>query len=568
VRSHTDTLTNVVVLSAVDVGRHFRDIAARDLPIATLPTFLHEATHHWCFDSPVGIALHLLLMRARRAALLNVANNARQDHGWDILDHVVRYEMIRDFTRPISEGLALFAEHDAIPGESKTISTPMARAAALYGRGYGVLSGTQYDGMPEVLAAARVSRRHARQKAALMLEPFTCVNGGYLPGYLLIKSMWRYARSRSPLFRDSDFFLQYIRGHLFEDWELVALLLDSNTKDIGALGVLHQHISYRLRHFLETAVDSDHPARFELLSSENTYESLVVSTDLVDLQFRVLPLQNGPLAQVGRERLGNALKAHFAGWTHVPLQDAMLNRDRDELLLRAVINLGRATLDAQPVEHGVRLSFDGLALAEVPPSCFRQDASSIGGPIEAEIISFAEPGSLCLTIAKDGRHVGTVSLSSRGVPETSIEWLIGRDDRSHHAVASYELIDQALTTADLREELAIIRREISGQLDDWFLPLALMNVETERLADVRREMRESGMLAVFDGDLNLLVDAAVASLCIPSPYTFGSVKSFHQWSELDPQTVLLRINRLVVDKLGFAPFKFNAEGIFEKAFFV
>src|SRR5437667_214835 len=116
-RSFTDPVTNWTLISGVDLDRHLAGMMqAGRYPI----DFLHELVHHWCFHTPVGLALALLQLRARRRAVLLAGeqDNHLGFDTWDVLDDTVRYETAITLMRPLAEGLALYAEFDALPGDS------------------------------------------------------------------------------------------------------------------------------------------------------------------------------------------------------------------------------------------------------------------------------------------------------------------------------------------------------------------------------------------------------------------------------------------------------------------
>lgn len=562
-RSHTDTTTNLVVLSQLDLGRHFAEIVDRDLPIHTLPTFLHEATHHWCFDTPLGLTLHVLFMRARHSALAAETNG-----GWETLDNVVRYEVARDFIQPLSEGIALFAEHDAIPGEARTISEPMSRAAGLYARGYSFDNKENpYEGLPLVLAAARVSRNHTRRKAALLLEPLSCAKGGYLPGYLLIKRIWQYARERSPLFRDSDFFLQYFREYIFGDWGLVARLLDDERKDLAAIDPVVNHIALRLRKFIEVAIEGDRPLHYEQIFHDNRSETMHVNTDLLSTSIGFRPIEDDdPDAELGRSRFQNTLRSYFAHWTGDELRDGFLSDELTELQMRSTMTLGTIDLHGKWTADGFELSLSGRSLATVA-SQYCHVSHAFDAPIEVELLSLEQHGGLCLSLRHAGTLLDTVPIGNADLAEELKGRLVSRGERSKRMELSYQLIDAALDREDLQAYLEMVRRRLRMTLEKWLIPLALMYVEADRLPGIRKRMSDQGFLHIL-GTRELLMDAAVASLCIPSPYNFDSVAGFHQWSAQIPQDAIARIILCVLKELGFPPFIADRNGYFEKASFI
>ena len=85
-----------------------------DLPASTFSSFIHEATHHWCFISPVGTALSALHCSVARRALHWLATGDESET-MAALEDLCAYEIALSWLRPLNEGLALFAEYDVFP---------------------------------------------------------------------------------------------------------------------------------------------------------------------------------------------------------------------------------------------------------------------------------------------------------------------------------------------------------------------------------------------------------------------------------------------------------------------
>ncbi|HKC01498.1 MAG TPA: hypothetical protein VKD23_22130, partial [Terriglobales bacterium] len=65
------------------------------------------------------------------------------------------------------------------------------------------------------------------RKANLLVQPLTTKNGGYLPGYLVVKNLWHqlvFNRGVTPLL-DTDLFLLYLRTFIYDDLGFVDVLL-------------------------------------------------------------------------------------------------------------------------------------------------------------------------------------------------------------------------------------------------------------------------------------------------------------------------------------------------------
>ena len=101
-RSWTDLTTNAMFLSEVQHTGDLRKLfASSKSPDHYRPAFLHEATHHWCFLSPVGSTLTYLRFRACKYGLKAQKSSSALS---DLLDDLVRYEVATRLMRPLAEG--------------------------------------------------------------------------------------------------------------------------------------------------------------------------------------------------------------------------------------------------------------------------------------------------------------------------------------------------------------------------------------------------------------------------------------------------------------------------------
>jgi hypothetical protein len=276
----TDWISNVTRITPVS-GEDPRPWLT---PIASgndrLLTFLHEATHNWCFNSAV---VHAQLYVAGRAELNAMAYLMLQDEpdpaqraargkasptlmlqllgqavralvgdprprlggtvrtvrdqlGLHIHDDVIRLEVVSELFRPLAEGLALFAEYDAVSRFSSRAWSPLPLAVAWNFGGPERFAAQGERGFIEpfsttmiasqILYDARLSEWAVTTKASLLRAPFRSTGGGYLPGYLAVKSMWRNLFRQDPrLYGESDMVLTYVRNFFFEDLDLAAELL-------------------------------------------------------------------------------------------------------------------------------------------------------------------------------------------------------------------------------------------------------------------------------------------------------------------------------------------------------
>lgn len=232
-RSWTDIVTNVTQLSAARVEEDFDALMGwGSVPRALLPGFLHELTHHWCFLSPVGFTLAMLQMRARRSGvlLINGMGDAAE-LSQRLLADVSRYETVAAMLRPLAEGLALFAEFDAISGrDSAVLSLPSELTGVFYGIRDVFDTTSPVKFMFESHRAPMMEMRGGyqcfRRKRALLQQPLDPAAGGYLPGYLTVRALWRHLAEADPrLLNETDLLLMYLRSFFYDDPGLVQLML-------------------------------------------------------------------------------------------------------------------------------------------------------------------------------------------------------------------------------------------------------------------------------------------------------------------------------------------------------
>jgi hypothetical protein len=230
-RGRTDLTSNTVFLSRFNGSQYIAWLRNRSARIEDeLAQFLHEFTHHWCFNSYVGRALALIRLRSQIALALDKTPSV------PIEVDLAKYESAKMMLGPLAEGMALFAEFDLTPRDSPILS--QTSLAALVCFGFPLKTDDKHQGQGPMLALqlllqnSRVNTDclHER-KAPLYLRAFD-IDDGYLPGYLAIKNIYVRATSRAKVLFDNEAFLCYVREVVFNDVELAMRLLRRNTSEI------------------------------------------------------------------------------------------------------------------------------------------------------------------------------------------------------------------------------------------------------------------------------------------------------------------------------------------------
>jgi hypothetical protein len=229
--SDTDPITNSVVISGLDFSRDGANLLRPGrYPGSCINSYIHESLHHMCFRSPVGSALSYLYHRAFQRALDYVTLGEASAHdGIDVLGDIVRVEGLLHLMRPLAEGIALFGEFDAFPGDAKSISWVFRNTAIAFAEHVPGSNTLQVDQiLHELLRRARQSQLGRQRKENLLMQGLTTHRGGYLPGYIFVKnlqfSLFGHLGSRKLL--DSEFYLHFITYWFYNDFSLVKTLLD------------------------------------------------------------------------------------------------------------------------------------------------------------------------------------------------------------------------------------------------------------------------------------------------------------------------------------------------------
>jgi hypothetical protein len=558
-RSFTDPLSNLVIFSSINLERHLREILEFDLPLESLPSFLHETTHHWCVISPVGIAEMLLFFRARRAAWKFFMLSNRKDtdvpgpfghlhdeirRTSDVLDAVVRYEFTQGLMRPLSEGIALFAEHDASTGAAATVSTPLRLVAMLYARGLAFRKGTNLEKMPLVLAGGRLTMDHIRRKADLMLQPLDCEKGGYLPGYLMVKTLWMFnlLHLECPKFLDSDFFLQFSRSFFYDDWEMVACLLDDTRAGSGALGPIVSRLQERIVAFALGKGRSEEAKRFEQ-TGQSGRPQIELTSKLLTLSLPYDQIgDDTETSALGKKRLQAVFHELFDTWPSNREEQILVQLDLATLQLAGTVTLVHGELSARRV--GDRLIFSGNSMASFSMPAPETIPADWSGTLDIDVVANNHPVGLYIFVTHNSEILLSHSLGKDPVPENVKIPLVQMRRRLELTKLSKSLLQAPLGDEVVGIELAQL----------IYLDRALANVPDSKLNSIREIMKENGLLPLVGGNLEHLLDAATLSLCAPLHRDPQKLSTVHNWSGGSAIEMLKELNKTFENSLGLKPF--------------
>jgi hypothetical protein len=231
-RNEVDLISNALSLNWETDHPIGSILSEARLPPDALPILLHELTHWQCFQTTVGGAFRGLWD-------ILIKGSWKQETAAAIKNGEVPEDYLRVLANmsaglliylPWIEGLALFAEWDALPGRSDVLSKPMHFTSILNpDLSFPRTVNEVFENLGGILRRVRKGTDAERRKINLLAVPLLGPKGHYLAGYLGVKALHQKAVSTSALFRDTDFFLAFAMARIFHDPCAAAILFDTET---------------------------------------------------------------------------------------------------------------------------------------------------------------------------------------------------------------------------------------------------------------------------------------------------------------------------------------------------
>ncbi len=516
--SQVDPVLNIAWLSDIQPEDMLTLLSKRRAPAESLPTFLHEATHHWCFRSPVGSSLAFLQMRARRDSLLFALDLNSSRSAFDVAEDVRRYESATYALRPLAEGLALFAQFDVEHGGWPGISIPMSNAAVFYGdwhRGQGGLSLTRFrDGMHRALFEARLAKATQQKKVQLLATPINYRDGGYLPGYLAVRNLWLHACGRTEHFADSDLFLTYLRRFFYCDLGLVNVLLDPGTSGDAWVKQFRDYLAGRFEQFLQVDLAADVEEYLHGVEKETRGEGPDRDACFTPLDVRVS----------GEARLEESLRSVCSPGgikTYsteeaelLPVQELLRIYDNMALARRSYFHLCSTPASVEVTSQGkVRARVGDTSLQELP-ALAETEAGVAAGSIEL-ILSMSATIFHAACILRGAKVVAIVFNGSADEAERErfhyYAW--DRDQMQEVAKQDKDALHALMETAPVKERLGDLRERVDVVIEDVYNSLALLQVKDKSKELCLPWLYRSGLLGVLKDKRVVQGTAALSLLC-------------------------------------------------------
>jgi hypothetical protein len=453
-RSWIDSVTNLATLDSLNDSNPMpwlnEDGAAS---LDQWGPFVHEATHHWCFDSPVGLSIALLAMRSRQL-ILRDADSVGERLNTDILHTLITLTTAREVLRPIAEGLAQFGEFDATPDPFVDQSTPVYDAMMdCFSHATPVLLeselSTPIAATKAVLGRIRLAPQTVDRKASVLLSPLSASANPYLAGYLSVKALRRQIAAVEPgLLTDSMTFFRVLQRYIYADWKLVKLLLGPTDEAGRTAENLCNHVSGRLAQFAEVPSGDLHTLIDRTINGGPAPDIAAWDDTSETREAGVEALRRG-LREAESLATLDAAQRSFGKWV-----SAVLFR-------RGLLNLasGQAEL------HSGCIYYQGVRVLELAADDFVNDMRPDAGPVDLEVVFSQHPDQWgrAAVVTRDDDILACVPLGGSTNDDAAVRERIRRIYVSGSALLKEEhetrgLIDGVVEASPLSREL------------DWYLP--------------------------------------------------------------------------------------------------
>lgn len=496
-RSWTDPYSNHTSIAGIDVSGKLQELlGVGDMPDEVLLSLMHEATHHWTFNSPVGFTVALLNAQSRRHALQIMDG---QDQHLGLLQSYLGRTLTTEMLRPLAEGIALSAEFDAINRKSKFISGPfLAVARAFAAPDLSVDSELFAIPADGELIRARRSAKGVDRKLTVFADRLHGSESGYLLGYLSMRSMMRTLwRAWSTLIEEGDLCISYIRAYMYSDLELVELLMTPSDGELEYVQSLRSHMSDRLWN-LDQVTEAD-IREYEELAATDTAEW---STD-----YSKCLHYSAAKAAVATER-AQALAEEVVIPVHVAataLQDhaeLLAVLDHASLSGRSVVYLGSADVDIEIHDGHCDVNRDGTALLRDLPT------ESADGSRHGELDVYYDTGTATSPRIVHLTAPETIALVTEGPPWTALT-----DDgfrpflsraQTRTAVSAFDTaVHNAVTTGWLPIAVDHFLNQLPAVVVGLYQDVAVRFVASDDLETTIAALADSGIKGLLDGDRDL-----------------------------------------------------------------
>jgi hypothetical protein len=468
--------------------------------------------------------------------------------------------------RPLAEGMALFGEFDVTPGNSAVISQVMLTAA---------ISFLELSNQPDettvaqagtlfgsALMTARLRPRFRNRKANLLVRPLTLDDGGYLAGYLTVKNCWHHFRSIAGVskFADTDLFLTYLRSFFYDDFGLVAVLLDPD-KEIASVGAGPIDSAEAISRYLQERFLR--LAEFTTPAAIDEFETAMVAKE--DPMVPPTAIGSDPaLAARGKDLLDGMIKELDFDGPPDSLEKRLLRAHHWLVAQRDLMCVG--SFDAPIRVNGhkrVLVTAPATATSQFSPPIFSFKAIADASPAQGEgsVEFFLSPAGhySVLTVTLDDRVVavesGSPNLTSdlrEQVAEYRASLTAAQEERKVWRAIVDAMLDELAASDDYLSHYRQNNRRVAEAI---YFPKALLFTTDPHLDAAIEQLRADGLYTVLGTDFDLIRGAAALSLVGSFNNTIRTAREWLAESNINVDSVIELLSRMRVASPGITLFE-------------
>ncbi|KUN51032.1 hypothetical protein AQJ43_29495 [Streptomyces avermitilis] len=428
------------------------------------------------------MAVSLLHQRALTdAAAYRSGRRRDKDVARRITGAMMRYEAFIALQRPLAEGLALFAEFDLSSfGTLPRLCPVLARVADYFGPG-AIASfepeehqdAVTRNVLDVILGSTRRQRQVVTRRCDVLVRPADPEDGGYLPGYLLVKALWSAGIGVDARLGDPELFFSYAIEYLYTDLGLIAHLLDEDDNQ--------RAVDKMIEYFVRRVIDfgrADHAANLDEFLASHRDRKMYTEFDAWARHSNRRWNVDDATADLGADRL---IALHDETLEHAPDED--LVRNIALMFQRTVLSLGRHPVtvtvderDRYTVTDGEQSVMSGTYASGLPVG------TVVDGHVDVSIDAHTGCAAIVLSIGDDA----------------PVYWF--SDDASEDWRHSFQVARAALSRAEGEgEELLTLLRDVAKEASGVIYPL-----------EIARD-RATGATKVFTRLAAAVLNAAMAN---------------------------------------------------------
>jgi hypothetical protein len=364
----------------------------------------------------------------------------------------------------------------------------------------------------DILADLRLSQDAVKRRVNLLSQPLATTlsgrpTGGYLLGYLTVKSLWHAWIKATEGFAagESDLFLSFLRGYIFRDWGFVEVLLNEDYDGLDSIRAISSYLTERL-HKLSQVAGAD--AVEFLREWDELADARAVEINAAD---EPEPFGDSLRRQVEYHAVLNAdaqrYGAGLALWT--VLSGQADKRAHALLSSRHYMHMGKfaCAIETLP-ERKFRASFGKERILFDAPETYE-----VSGPGQVDVFFPAEnPWARLVKLSQSGQTIGMTGYFQHEAPGNVVLEQLRAFSEVDRARSEYVALEpgerQLLAENDRLEAVTLLRNEVApGLAYNAYLPVSMMGCTLELTSELSGSLSSRGLLA-FPGMKRPTLEAA------------------------------------------------------------